>query len=227
MALLTLPNLAIRRLDAGMMAHGVATLRARGGALAALIDAVGPCTLRAEPDLFRALVHAIIAQQISTRAKETIVERVRSVYAPAPFPTPAELLTTPDETLRAAGCSGAKVRYLKDLSGRIVTGELQLETLPALPDEEVIAALVGVKGVGRWTAEMLLIFALGRPDVWPVDDLGVAVGVQRLCGLPERPRRAELERIGEQWRPYRTLVSWYLWRMPKSTLAIAAPEQPA
>ncbi len=211
-----LPTPALRQLDPEVLAAGVAQLRAGDEALARLIDAVGPCTLTLRQDLFFALVHAIISQQISTKAKEKIVERVCALYAPAPFPMPHQLLATPDDELRVAGCSGAKVLYLKDLSARIVAGTLDLDRLPNLPDEDVIAALIGVKGIGRWTAEMLLIFSLGRLDVWPVDDLGVAVGVQRLLGLPERPKPKELRIIGERWRPYRTLVSWYLWRMPRT-----------
>ncbi len=204
-----------RRLDPAMVAAGVEHLRSIDAGLAQLINTVGPCTLTLQEDLFFALVHAIISQQISTKAKEKIVERVRALYAPAPFPTPERLLATPDDELRAAGCSGAKVSYLKNLGARIVAGSLDLDRLPSLSDEEVIAALVGVKGIGRWTAEMLLIFSLGRLDVWPVDDLGVVVGTQRLLRLPERPKPKDLRVIGERWRPYRTLVSWYLWRMPR------------
>jgi DNA-3-methyladenine glycosylase II len=204
------------QIDQDVLAEGVAYLHSTGGRLAELIDAVGPCTLQLHDDLFVALINAIIAQQISTKAKEKIVGRLMALYEPLPHPTAHQLLTTPDEQLRAVGCSGAKVTYLKDLSARIVDGRLDLTRLPSLPDEEVIAALVGVKGIGRWTAEMLLIFALGRLDVWPVDDLGVVVGVQRLLELPERPKPKELNIIGDQWRPYRTLVSWYCWRMPRA-----------
>lgn len=208
------------RLDAAGIAAGVQFLRAADPALAALIDAVGPCTLHPQPDLFFALVNAIIAQQISTKAKDSILARVVALYTPegaAPrFPTAQALLDTPDDALRAVGCSWAKVRYLKDLSARVVGGQLELERLPEMADDAVVAELVAVKGVGRWTAEMLLIFALGRPDVWPVDDLGIVVGAQRLLGLAERPTARALREIGERWRPYRTLVSWYLWRMPRA-----------
>lgn len=206
------------RLDPTVLAAGIDQLRSTDAALSELIDAVGPCTLTLQDDLFFALVHAIISQQISTRAKTTIVERVRALYAPAPFPTPERLLATPDDRLRAAGCSSAKVSYLKDLSTRIVSGTLDLDRLPGLPDEAVIGALVGAKGIGRWTAEMFLIFSLGRLDVWPVDDLGVVVGTQRLLNLQERPKPKQLRVIGERWRPYRTLVSWYLWRMPREMI---------
>jgi DNA-3-methyladenine glycosylase II len=209
------------QLDPNVVADGVAYLHAHGGRLAQLIEAVGPCTLQLHDDLFVALINAIIAQQISTKAKEKIVGRLMALYAPEPYPTPQQLLATSDEQLRAVGCSGAKVTYLKDLSARIVDGRLDLVRLPSLPDEDVIAALIGVKGIGRWTAEMLLIFALGRLDVWPVDDLGVVVGVQRLLALPERPKPKDLTTIGERWRPYRTLVSWYCWRMPRDMFVAA------
>ena len=211
------------RLDAALIVEGVAHLRAADPAIAGLIDAVGPCTLQLQPDLFFALVNAIISQQISTKAKDSILARVVALYTPegaAPrFPTAPELLQTPDDDLRAAGCSWAKVRYLKDLAGRVVAGQLHLQRLPEMPDAAVIAELVAVKGIGQWTAEMLMIFSLGRPDVWPVDDLGIVVGTQRLLGLLERPRPKALRELGERWRPYRTIAAWYLWRMPRAGVA--------
>lgn len=206
------PSRAITTLDEELTAQGVATLRAADPALARVIDAVGPCRLAPDRDLYYALVHAIISQQISTKAKNAIITRLRALYDPDPFPKPERLLATPDDDLRAIGCSRAKVVYLKDLSARIVAGTLDLTRLPGLPDEDVIAELVAVKGIGRWTAEMLLIFALGRPDVWPVDDLGIVVGVQRIYDLPERPNRKAMLQYGERWRPFRTIASWYLWR---------------
>ncbi len=176
------------------------------------IDAVGPFRLEVEPNLYFALVDAIISQQLSIKAAATILGRVRALFAPLPFPTPEALAATPDDVLRAAGCSRAKTAYLKDLGARIVAGALDLDRLPALPDVEVIRELVAIKGIGRWTAEMILIFSLGRPDVWPVDDLGLVIAVQLLYGLPARPTRQELLARGEPWRPYRTLASWYLWQ---------------
>ncbi len=209
-----------RELDPAAVERGVAHLRAVDPALARAIDAVGPCRLRLEGNLFYALVDAIVSQQISIKAAASILGRIVALYAPAPFPTPDRLLATPDETLRAAGCSRAKVAYLKDLSARIVDGTLDLEGLRALPDEEVIAALVAVKGIGRWTAEMLLIFSLDRLDVWPVDDLGLVIAAQGLYGLAERPGRKELLALGEPWRPYRTLASWYLWQSRRLALGM-------
>lgn len=199
-------------LDPTVVAAGIAHLRATDEAMAQLINRIGPCELTLEPNLFASLVRAIMAQQISTKAMQAIMGRVRALYAPAPL-SAAAILATPDETLRQVGCSRAKVLYLKDLSARIEAGTLDLERLPALPDEEVIAALIAVKGIGRWTAEMLLIFALGRLNVWPVDDLGIVLGVQALYDLPQKPTKKEMAAYGERWRPYRTLASWYLWRI--------------
>jgi DNA-3-methyladenine glycosylase II len=198
-------------LDPAVIAQAEAHLRAVDDPTAQLIDRVGPCMLAPQTDLFAELLRAIIAQQISTKAQAAITARIVGYYAPAPI-TPQAILATPDADLRALGCSRAKVIYLKDLSARIVAGTLDLDRLPALPDDEIITELVAVKGIGRWTAEMLLIFALGRPDVWPIDDLGIVLGVQQVYALPERPKREDLATIGERWRPFRTVMSWYLWR---------------
>ena len=207
-------------LTLALVEQAVAHLRAADPVLARATDAVGPWRLTLQPDLFLALVDAIVSQQLSIKAAATILGRIRALAAPDPFPTPAHLLAAPDEALRAAGCSRAKVVYLKDLSARVVDGRLDLEELRRLPDEEVIQALVAVKGIGRWTAEMLLIFALGRPDVWPVDDLGIVIAVQGLYGLAARPTRAELLALGERWRPYRTVASWYLWQSRRTVLGM-------
>ncbi len=201
-----------REFDPAVVEQGLAHLRAVDPVLGRAIDAVGPFRLELETNLFFALVDAIISQQLSIKAAATILGRVRALFAPLPFPTPEALAATPDDVLRAVGCSRAKTAYLKDLSARIVAGSLDLDRLPSLPDEEVIRELVAIKGIGRWTAEMILIFSLGRPDVWPVDDLGIVIAVQLLYDLPARPTRKELLERGEPWRPYRTLASWYLWQ---------------
>ena len=202
--------------------RGLAHLRAVDPALGRAIDAVGPFRLTLERNLFFALVDAIMSQQLSVKAAATILERVRRLSAPEPFPTPARLLATPDEELRRAGCSRAKALYLKDLSARIVDGSLDLDRLRAMPDEEVVAALVAVKGIGRWTAEMFLIFSLGRLDVWPVDDLGIVIAVQDLYTLPARPKPKELRALGERWGPYRTMASWYLWQTRRIAMGLKA-----
>jgi DNA-3-methyladenine glycosylase II len=212
--------MAIATLDAPTIAAGTAHLRAADPALARTIAAVGSCTLTLEEDYFRALVDAIISQQISVKAAASILARVLALCVPDPILTPAHLHALDEEALRAVGCSRAKALYLKDLSARIVAGQLDLAGLQRLPDEAIIAQLVAVRGIGRWTAEMFLIFSLGRPDVWPVDDLGVVIAAQEVWALPARPKRKELLARGEPLRPYRTLAAWYLWQSRRLTLGM-------
>ena len=171
----------------------------------------GPCGLAGSQhtDPFRALVRAIISQQLSTRAAATIAARVDAVLGG--LPTPAGVAAVSDTKLRTAGLSGQKVGYLRDLSARITDGSLQVHALDGLPDEEVIAALTRVKGIGRWTAEMFLMFRLHRPDILPVGDLGIVKAVQRVYRLRTRPSPTRLLRLGEVWRPYRSVACWYLW----------------
>jgi DNA-3-methyladenine glycosylase II len=190
----------------------VAALREQDPVLRAIIDRVGPFEASFEPDLWWSLVDAIASQQLSVKAAATIVGRVEALVPGERRPTPAELLALPDETLRACGLSGAKTRYVKDLAARWLDGSLEPGRLPEMPDEEVIEHLTRVKGIGRWTAEMILIFTLARPDILPVDDLGLRVAVQRAYGLAERPGRAELTEIGEAWRPFRSAATLYFWR---------------
>jgi DNA-3-methyladenine glycosylase II len=199
-------------LDPASIEAGIAHLRAADPAMARAIDAVGPCTLTLESDHYHALVEAIVSQQISVKAAASILARVVALCAPDPALTPGHLAAASEEALRAVGCSRAKAIYLKDLSARIVAGSLDLAALSQLPDEEIIAQLVAVNGIGRWTAEMFLIFSLGRLDVWPVDDLGIVIAAQGLYALPARPKPKELLALGEPLRPYRTLAAWYLWQ---------------
>jgi DNA-3-methyladenine glycosylase II len=193
-------------------AAAVAALRERDPALRAVIDRVGSFEASYEPDLWWSLVDAIASQQLSVKAAATIVGRVDALVPGERRPTPAEILALPDETLRACGLSGAKTRYVKDLAARWLDGSLEPDRLPEMPDDDVVEHLTRVKGIGRWTAEMILIFTLARPDVLPVDDLGLRVAVQRAYDLPDRPGRAELTEIGEAWRPFRSAATLYLWR---------------
>lgn len=195
--------------------EAVEHLRRADPVLRQVIDRVGPFEPGHEPDLWRSLVGSIISQQLSIKAAATIEGRVEALGDGDGFPTPQRLLALPEETLRACGLSGAKTRYVKDLAQRWLDGTLQPERIASLPDEEVIAELTRVKGIGRWTAEMVLIFTLRRPDVLPVDDLGFRNAVQRAYGLPERPGAAELQRLGDAWRPYRSIATLYLWRSLK------------
>jgi DNA-3-methyladenine glycosylase II len=186
-------------------------LSRRDPILGQLIKRVGRCILQPGGDAFELLVRAIIAQMISTKAALAIGARVRGALEPGGL-TPAALATVREETLRGAGLSRAKVLAIKDLASRAHSGELPLARLGELTDEEVIACLVPVRGIGRWTAEMFLIFSLGRLDVLPVDDFGLRAGVQESYGLAELPGRAELRQLGEPWRPYRSIATWYFWR---------------
>jgi len=160
-------------------------------------------------DPFRALLHAIIAQQLSTKAAATIEARFAALFDGRP--TPAAIAAMPDERLRAVGISPQKLGYIRDLCARTLDNSLALDTLDTLPDEDVIVALTSVKGIGRWTAEMLLMFRLHRPDVLPVGDLGILKAVQRAYKLRLAPTPVRLTRLGENWRPYRSVACWYLW----------------
>jgi len=185
--------------------------------LRALIAEVGPPTLTRlpAPSLFFALARSISSQQLSGKAAATIFARVEAKLAAteaASF-SPAALALLPDAELRTAGLSGAKVRALRDLAARCESGELPtLRAAARLSDGELVERLTRVRGIGKWSVEMLLIFRLGRPDVWPVDDLGVQEGARRTWKLPERPTPKELTALGEKLAPYRSLAAWYLWR---------------
>ena len=171
----------------------------------------GPCGLAdsQHTDPFQALVRAIISQQLSTKAAATIAARVDALLDGLPMP--ARVAAVSDAQLRSAGLSGQKVSYLRDLCARIADGSLPLDALDRMPDEEVIVALTRVKGIGRWTAEMFLMFRLHRPDVLPVGDLGIVKAVQRAYRLRTLPSPTRLLRLGESWRPYRSVACWYLW----------------
>jgi DNA-3-methyladenine glycosylase II len=186
-------------------------LARRDSVLKQLIAAVGPCTLRPNPDRFRLLTRSIISQQISTKAAASIGARLEEALGTAGL-CPAGILALSDEALRGAGLSAAKARAVRDLAERVSGKTVPLDDLHELTDEEVIAALLPVHGIGRWTAEMFLIFSLGRFDVLPVADLGLRAGVQQQYGLVELPGKEELTRLAEPWRPYRSIATWYFWR---------------
>jgi len=188
--------------------EAIAHLSAADPRLAAVIARVGPCDLRPAGHSFAALADAIVAQQISIQAAAAIWGRLSALLGGAV--NPEALLARPDEELRAVGLSGQKLRYLRDLAGRALAGEL--DGLEQLDDEQAIARLTAVKGIGRWTAEIHLLFGLGRPDVLPADDLGLRYAVQQVYELPIPPPAKEVRRIGEAWRPFRSVASWYLWR---------------
>lgn len=162
-------------------------------------------------DPFSALVRTITAQQISTKAAATIHGRLVALM-PGGVATPDALQSITDEQLRTAGLSRQKCVYLRDLGEKVASGLLPVHTLADLPDDDVVEAIVKVKGLGRWSAEMFLMFRLRRPDVLPVDDLGIVTAIQRLYGLRKRPKPDRIRKIAESWRPYRTVACWYLWR---------------
>jgi DNA-3-methyladenine glycosylase II len=156
------------------------------------------------------LVEAIITQQLSSKAADSISARFQAIYGK--FPKPSDVIGTSDVKLRKAGLSYMKVSYIKDLSKKVESKELRLAYMKNLSDEEVIVQLTQVKGIGRWTAEMFLIFSLGRLDVLPIGDLGLKKGIRNLYSLKELPEKEQIERIAEKWRPYRSVATWYLWR---------------
>ncbi|MEW6321032.1 MAG: DNA-3-methyladenine glycosylase 2 family protein [Acidobacteriota bacterium] len=180
--------------------------------LGAIIARIGPCRLghgRPE-DAFTALVRAIASQQLSTRAADTIFGRFCALFDGG-APDAARAAALDDEAFRRAGFSRAKASFVRDLAARVADGRLDLEALPQASDEDAMRQLMAVKGIGRWTAEVFLMFRLKRPDVWPVDDLGLVKAVQRAYGMRRRPSPDRLRRLGEPWRPYRSVAAWYLW----------------
>ena len=186
-------------------------LARRDPVLKQLIARVGPYGLRHDPDHFAVLARSIVSQQISTKAAVSISAKLLQILAPATL-RPAAILATGEQALRGAGLSSGKTRSLRDLAEKVHYGVVPLHDLPERPDEEVIARLVQVHGIGRWTAEMFLMFSLGRPDVLPVGDLGLRAGVLRHWGLKEMPDRGTLTALAEAWRPWRSVATWYVWR---------------
>lgn len=188
-------------------------LMRRDPVLAALIRRHGPCGLAAAQrnDHFTALVRAIVGQQLSTKAAATIFARVIALM-PHGVPTPAAIAATSDDQLRAVGLSRQKMMYLRDLCDKIASGALDLVTIEHLEDEDVVAALTQVKGIGRWSAEMFLMFRLHRPDVLPVGDLGIVNAIRRAYNLRKPPTPDRIRRIGDAWKPYRSVACWYLWQ---------------
>ena len=191
---------------------GVELLR-KDPILGEIIDKVGDYSLKKRTQHFAVLVESIISQQLATNAAEAIFRRFRKLYPR--FPTTTQILSTRKSKLRKAGLSGMKIDYLKDLARNIEEGRLDMKSLPKMSDDEVIENLTQVKGIGRWTAEMFLIFSLGRQDVLPVHDLGLRKGVQMAFSLTELPKPKEVEKLGERWRPYRSIATWYLWKSLK------------
>jgi DNA-3-methyladenine glycosylase II len=199
--------LARRRLAQQAVAH----LSTNSATLAAIISVVGAHRPTLSRDPFRTLIGSIVQQQISMSAAAAIQNRLRDA-CPGRTVTADAILALRKQRLRRIGLSNQKSEYVRDLAAHFVDGRLSARKLRQMSDEQVIEATTQVRGVGRWTAEMLLIFCLERPDVWPIDDLGIRKAVRKLLELPDLPDRATLEATGEPLRPFRSYASWYLWR---------------
>lgn len=188
-------------------------LRTTDQKLAAVIERHGAPTMEPTTDAVRSLARAIVSQQLSGKAAATIWERVLALYPGKRFPRPAAILATTDAALRGAGLSGAKAAALKDLARHVVDKKLVPARLPAATDEEVAAMLLPVRGIGPWSVDMFLMFALVRLDVLPVGDLGIRKGMQRHFGLRKLPEAARMMKLAAPWRPYRSVAAWYMWRL--------------
>ncbi|HEY3928060.1 MAG TPA: DNA-3-methyladenine glycosylase [Candidatus Koribacter sp.] len=212
--------------------------------LARFILKCTPCAIRPNymQNVFEALMESIVYQQLSGKAAATILSRVKAIYCQPdtptintrhgkalPFPTPEQLLATPDEVLRSAGLSGNKTKSVKDLAAKTLDGTVpDVATMKKMADDDIINHLTQVRGIGRWTVEMILLFNLYRPDVWPVDDLGVRKGYMKLRGLDEMPKPKELMALGECYKPHRSVAAWYMWRAAeniKEKPRVASPKK--
>jgi len=204
-------------LETEELAAAAAEIARRDPALGRVIAATGPPALRPPMEsAFASLVRSITFQQLAGRAAAAI--HGRFLAAMPDGTTPEAVLALPEPAFRAAGMSGAKTASIRDLAARVVDGTVPLDGLEALPDDEIVTRLSLVRGIGRWTAEMFLIFQLRRPDVWPVDDLGVRKGYALAHGLPVMPKPRELAGLGDVYRPYRTVAAWYCWRAAETVV---------
>jgi DNA-3-methyladenine glycosylase II len=186
-------------------------LQTRDPVLRRIIARVGPCGLKPYPRYFITLCDSIISQQLSGRVAEVIFNRFARLY-PRGRPTPTLVAATPVTRLRTAGLSGQKARYLKELARGFTGGRIRPRRFARQSNEEIIRTLTTIHGIGRWTAEMFLMFSLNRPDVLPVDDLGIQKAIQRWYGFRQLPAAATIRKVGRPWHPYETIACWYLWR---------------
>jgi DNA-3-methyladenine glycosylase II len=200
-------------MTAADMARARRVLMRRDQVLAPIIKRYGVCGIKTgrEADIFCGLVEAIVSQQLSTKAAATIYGRVRALLPNGGAPTPEGLIPLSDDALRGAGLSRQKLGYMRDLSRKMLDGSINTAGLLNLSDDEIVAELTKIKGIGRWTVEMILIFRLTRPDVFPAGDLGIVKAVQKAYNLRKTPDVKRLQAIAERWRPYRSVASWYLW----------------
>jgi DNA-3-methyladenine glycosylase II len=206
--------------------EAMAHLRDADPVLARLIDAVGPIEIALRRERFAALGRAIIFQQLAGAAARTIHDRFVALFPGRRFPSPRQVLDASSEDLRRVGLSRQKSLYLKDLAAHVENGTLNFHHFSKMDDEEIIVDLTRVHGIGRWTAEMFLMFNLGRPDVLPVDDFGVRNAVRRVYRMRKMPDAKRLRALAERWRPYRSAASWYLWRSGDVVLPDGASTKP-
>jgi len=192
-------------------AKGIKHLKKNDPALAKIINRLGPYEFRLDDDQYEALVGSIIFQQLAGAAARAILNRFKQIYN-GKIPRPRQYLETDEKHLRASGLSPQKIRYIRDLSERVENGVLNLKKLSHLPSDEVVKELDDVKGIGRWTAEMFLIFVLGRTDVLPVDDLGLRKAAQKIYRLRKLPTKEKFEQLSKKWHPYCSIATLYLWR---------------
>lgn len=181
--------------------------------LARVIDAVGPCTIRPHTNYYQELVQSIIGQQLSLQSAAAIEGRFVALFE-GKFPAPAQILAASEEDLRACGFSRAKAAYVRDLAEHVLAGTIELEKFDALSNEEIMAELLPVKGIGEWTVHMFLIFCMGRLDVLPVGDLGIKNGIRLLYSFDEQPSAGDVREIAllNHWHPYESVASWYVWQ---------------
>ncbi len=200
------------KIDPKLLARACRSLRRRDPRLGEVIRRAGACAIEPSGDPYRALLRSVIYQQLAGAAAGAIAARVRALFG-GRYPAPARLLAAPESELRAAGLSRQKIAALRAVAQAFDDGSLSNRRLYRMQADEVVAAVTTVKGIGEWTAHMLLMFSLGHPDILPVGDYGVRKGAMQLYDLPDLPKRAELEALAEPWRPYRSIGAWYLWRV--------------
>jgi DNA-3-methyladenine glycosylase II len=189
----------------------IAHLKKNDPVLGAVMAKISLRPLAPRENYFEALCRAIVGQQLSVKAAATIFKRFSALTPGAKFPTPAQVLKMPTAKMRKAGLSGMKVKFLKDLARHVEKKMLDLKNINALPDEEVMEQLVAVKGIGPWTAEMFLMFSLGRDDIFSYGDLGLKNAIRAIYKMKKHPTPAQAKKITEKWKPYRSLASRYLW----------------
>ena len=198
-------------MKSGNLKRAIPHLKKADPKLSALLTEIEAPKIRLHKNYFKALVGAIISQQLSDKAAATIMNRFKALYPEDDFPTPNQVLKTRISKIRQAGVSAAKANYIKGVASAIYEGKIDFSLIKRLSDDEVIAELTKLKGIGVWTAEMFLIFSLGREDVFSAGDLGLKNAIKRLYGLKKEPDRKKLHRIALRWQPYRSYASLYLW----------------